>query len=95
MTAYVIYEAHVSDADRFERYKAAAAPTVAAAGGRYVTRGGQTTSFEGAPPARVVVLEFPTLEAAERWYHSEEYQRATELRAEGCTARMFAVDALS
>ena len=66
MTAYVIYEAVVTDAEQYERYKTAAAPSVSAAGGRYVVRGGEVESFEGAAPARVVILEFPTLDAAGR-----------------------------
>ena len=38
MTAYVVYEAVVTDAEQYERYKTAAAASVAAAGGRYVAR---------------------------------------------------------
>ena len=31
-------------------------------------------------PTRLVVLEFADLEAAKRWYESEEYQEAKRLR---------------
>ena len=92
MTAYVIYEAIVTDSDQYEKYKEVAAPTVLAAGGRYVVRGGRVESLEGATPARVVVLEFPTFEAATAWYHSDEYASARALRADACDARVFVVD---
>src|SRR5215831_12838806 len=54
MSAYVVYEAVITDADQYERYKELAAPSVAAAGGRYLVRGGAVETFEGATPARVV-----------------------------------------
>jgi uncharacterized protein (DUF1330 family) len=95
MTAYVIYEAVVTDAEQYEHYKAAAAATVAAAGGRYVARGGAVEAFEGEAPRRVVILEFPSLDAATGWYHSEEYGEARALRESACVARLFVVDGLS
>jgi uncharacterized protein (DUF1330 family) len=49
-------------------------------------------TFEGATPARVVVLEFPTLEAASEWYRGEQYTAARALREAACNARMFVVD---
>ena len=58
MPAYVIVETDVSDPDRYEQYKAAGAAAVAAAGGRYLVRGGELNVFEGDwPPSRLVVLE--------------------------------------
>jgi uncharacterized protein (DUF1330 family) len=92
VTAYVVYEAVVTDAEQYERYKTAAAASLAAAGGRYVARGGEVESFEGAAPARVVILAFPTLDGAVAWYHSEQYGAARALRESACDARMFVVD---
>jgi uncharacterized protein (DUF1330 family) len=95
MTAYVLYEATITDAAAYERYRAAAAPTVTAAGGRYLARGGEIESFEGAPPARVVVLEFPDVAAATAWYRGEQYAAARALRDGACDARVFVVDGSS
>jgi uncharacterized protein (DUF1330 family) len=92
MTAYVIYEAVVTDPEQYERYKTHAAASVAAAGGRYIARGGEIESFEGAPPARIVILEFPSFDAATAWYRGEEYTQAKSLRATAGDARMFVVD---
>ena len=84
MPAYVIAMLDVTDAEAYERYKAAAPPTIAAAGGRYVARGGKVTALEGVHDGRrVVLLEFPTEQAARDWYHGESYQAARSLRA-GC-----------
>ena len=92
MTAYVIYEAVITDAAQYEVYKQAAAASVTAAGGRYVARGGEVESFEGTAPARVVILEFPDLAAATAWYRSEQYTEARALRERACDARMYVVD---
>ena len=92
MTAYVIYEATITDAAQYELYKTAAAASVMAAGGRYIARGGDVESFEGVAPARVVVLEFPDLATATAWYRGEQYTEARALRERASDARMFVVE---
>jgi uncharacterized protein (DUF1330 family) len=94
MSAYVIYEAVITDPEQYERYKTQAAASVEAAGGRYLARGGEVESFEGDAPARVVVLEFPTFAAASAWYRGEQYTAARALREAACDARMFVVDGM-
>ena len=62
MPAYVIVETDVTDPEQYERYKAAGAEGVAAAGGRYPVRGGELAVLEGDwEPSRLVVLEFEDL----------------------------------
>jgi uncharacterized protein (DUF1330 family) len=94
VSAYVVYEVDITDPEQYERYKARAAETVAAAGGRYIARGGAVESFEGAEPARVVILEFPTMEDTNAWYRGEGYTEARGLRADAGRARLFVVDGL-
>ena len=92
MPAYVIVETDITDPEQYERYKAAAAEAVAAAGGRYVVRGGELDVLEGDwRPPRLVVLEFADLAAARRWYGSEGYQAARRLREGAARIRMVAV----
>jgi uncharacterized protein (DUF1330 family) len=81
MAAYVIAQLDVTDPAAYERYMAAAPPTIAAAGGRYLARSGETVLEGEHDGRRVVILEFPTMEAARRWYHGEAYQAACALRA--------------
>jgi len=92
MPAYVIVEVEVTDPERYEQYRAATPATIAAAGGRFLVRGGDLTVLEGEwQPSRLVVLEFEDLAAAERWYESEAYQAAKRLRDGGASMRMVAV----
>lgn len=93
MAAYVIVEVSVTDPETYERYKPLAADTIAAHGGTYRVRGGAVEVLEGEPPAgRVVVLEFPTMDAAREWYRSEDYGQALRLRHSAAQSRMFIVE---
>jgi uncharacterized protein (DUF1330 family) len=91
--AYVLVEITVTDPEAYEAYKALAGPAVEQHGGRYLARGGATDLLEGsAEPARVVLIEFPDLAAARRWYDSPEYRAARAARADAAVARMVAVE---
>jgi uncharacterized protein (DUF1330 family) len=93
MPAYVIVETDITDPEQYERYKAASPGAVAAGGGRFVARGGELAVLEGDwEPSRVVILEFPDLDAAKAWYASEQYQAAKELREGAATLKMVAVE---
>jgi len=95
VTTYVIYLGDVLDPAPYEAYKQQAALSVAAAGGRYVVRGGDAAVLEGEMPAgRTVVLAFPTRQAALDWYHSEEYRAARRLRAGAARATLYLVDGM-
>jgi uncharacterized protein (DUF1330 family) len=65
----------------FEEYRQQVAPLIKKFGGRYLIRGGDVRHLEGNfPPNRLVVLEFPTAEAAQHFYDSAEYQPILKLR---------------
>jgi uncharacterized protein (DUF1330 family) len=93
MPAYVIYQAELLDPERYEGYKGPAAASVAAAGGRYLVRGGSVDVLEGGESTeRTVILEFPDRQAALDWYHGRAYTEARALRQEAARARMFVID---
>ncbi|HEX5616306.1 MAG TPA: DUF1330 domain-containing protein [Acidimicrobiia bacterium] len=93
MAAYVIGEIEVHDADGYEPYKRRSETSIAAHGGRYIVRGGETQAVEGDPPrGRIVVLEFPDLAAARAWYDSAEYTEARPIRHATADGRIFFVD---
>lgn len=95
MPAYVIVETDVHDPEQYERYKAASPDAVHSGGGRFVVRGGELAVLEGDwEPSRLVILEFPDLEAARRWYDSPEYVGARKLREGAAHLRMVAVEGL-
>jgi uncharacterized protein (DUF1330 family) len=93
MPAYLIVETDIHDHEQYEHYKAASPGAVAAGGGRFLVRGGELAVLEGDwQPKRLVVLEFESLEAAKRFYESEQYQAAKRLRDGAADLRMVAVE---
>lgn len=96
MPAYVIVETDVTDPEQYEHYKATASAAVAAAGGRYLVRGGELAVLEGDwQPSRLVLLEFDNLADATRWYESESYQEARKQREGAARMRMVAVQGIA
>ena len=82
--AYVIIDMKVTDPLLYQQYLATAPAAVKAAGGEYVVRGGHVDVLEGDwQPARLVMLRFPSLQAATAFYDSDMYcaARATRLNA--------------
>ena len=93
MSAYVIAEVNVTDPKLYEEYRKLVPATVQKYGGRFAVRGGAVESKEGGwNPARVVVLEFPTMERARAWYHSPEYAPALALRHKAAAAKLILVE---
>jgi uncharacterized protein (DUF1330 family) len=76
MPAYWIAHSTVTDAERYGEYARGAGAAIAAHGGRFLARGGRYVRLEGSDRPRHVLIEFPSLEAAERCYRSPEYQEA-------------------
>lgn len=92
---YILAQASVSDADRYEDYKKLAQLAVETYGGRYVVRGGATHLLEGDwHPPRLVILEFDSTAQAQRFYDSPEYQAAKRARAGAAIMRMLLVEGL-
>lgn len=92
MAAYVIADIQVTDPAAYEQYRPLAAASVARFGGQFIVRGSKIDLLEGQPqPERIVVIEFPDLESARRWYDSEEYQRALKIRQAASRGRVFLV----
>ena len=77
---YWIAHADVADPQVYEQYKAANAAQFAEFGARFVVRGGAQDVREGQARSRTVVIEFPSLEAAQACYDSDAYQAAKALR---------------
>ena len=93
MTAYAVGILHDIDlgpaiVEYLERIDATLAPF----DGRFTVHGGELDMREGDNPGAFIVIEFPDLAAAERWYASEAYQAILPLRTEHSVSTVFLVD---
>ena len=67
--------------DKLIRYREGNTKIVAEHGGSFVARGGSQQLLEGDwDPLRIVIIEFPDMDAARGWYHSDGYAPLRELR---------------
>ena len=93
MAAYVIGEIEVTDPATYEDYRKQVLATVTQYGGRFIVRGGQVEGLEGGwAPKRFVALEFPSMDQARKWYHSEEYKPLIALRQKGSRGKLVFVE---
>jgi len=92
MAAYVIAEIRITDAEKFEEYRAKVPATLEKHGGRYIVRGGEIRLLEGGPqPSRLSVLEFESAERAVEWYESEDYRPLIQIRQAASESRLVLV----
>ena len=90
---YLIGEIDVQDAEQYARYTAQTPAAIARHGGKFVVRGGASEAVEGRPPqGRIVVIEFPSLEAARTFYQSADYQPLIPIRQSASSGRLLLVE---
>lgn len=77
---YWIVQVDVPDTDAYKPYLVANQMPFGKFGARYLVRGGRREVMEGRGRSRIVVLEFPSFEAALACYRSPQYQAAKKLR---------------
>ena len=93
MAAYVIGEIEVTDPATYEDYRKQVPAVVTKYGGKFVVRGGKLEPLEGGwSPKRIVVLEFPSLEQAQKWYRSPEYAPLIVLRQRASRGKLILVE---
>jgi len=95
MPAYVISDVTIRDEEAIEIYRSRAAASIAQHGGRYL-RGGQVETLEGKwHPGPLIVVEFPDMERARRWYASAEYAAALDVRDAALSRNLILVDGMA
>ena len=77
MKGYVVcvYK-NIANEEKFKEYAIKARAAVEKYSGKFLIRGGRSTSNEGDKSPRTVVIEFPSYDEANSFYNSKEYQDA-------------------
>ncbi len=93
MAAYVIGEIEVTDPAAYDDYRGQVLATIEKFGGRFAARGGRVEPLEGGwSPKRVVIVEFPTMEQAQKWYRSADYAPLIKLRQKASRGRLVLIE---
>ncbi len=82
MPAYIIAFVDIHDRGRFDQeYIPTVASTMEPYGGRVIAASDEAETLEGSvPPGRTVLIEFPDLDSARRWYNSDAYAPLLAIR---------------
>jgi uncharacterized protein (DUF1330 family) len=96
MPAYVIAEVEITNPEGYKEYTALVPATIEKHGGRFLARGGKAQVLEGEwPEVRRVIIEFPSVEAARKWWDSPDYARPKALRRANSKGRLLLIEGVA
>jgi uncharacterized protein (DUF1330 family) len=93
--AYAIVEPEVSDPEGYKVFVQRNVPLIAAAGGRFLVRGGKTTALSGEAPKFVAVIQWESAEKAEAYYNSAAFKEILPLAEKASKFRQFLIEGLA
>jgi len=90
---FIIASVDVTDPEQYEQYKLLSSAAFKLHGVEVLARGGKAEKLEGdRDPNRVVVLRFPSFDAAKAFYDSEAYLAARKAREGAARMNMMVVE---
>jgi uncharacterized protein (DUF1330 family) len=78
----------ISNPDALAAYAKLAGPALSAAGGKFLARGTPAHTYENGVKQRLVIIEFPSVAAAQAAHDSPAYQEALRALAGGADRDM-------
>jgi uncharacterized protein (DUF1330 family) len=88
MAAYAVFiREKTRNAAKLEEYKKTVPASFQKHPATFLAINGRSEVLEGPQSEGIIILEFPSYEAAQAWYHSPEYQAACEHRFQGADYR--------
>ena len=92
MAALLIIQATVSEREGYKAYQAAVQPLITSFGGKLKGSGVGLEVLEGAHDGRrLVVFEFPSMDAIHKFWQSPEYGKVKKLREAAAKIDVWAV----
>jgi uncharacterized protein (DUF1330 family) len=86
----------VNDAATFAQYREAATRSFAPYGGHRLVRDATPVRLDSSPlpQGKIVILQFPSMEALQHWWNSPAYTAVRPLRERAAVTRLYAVQGL-
>ena len=95
MSAYVIADVEITDANLYGQFLEQVTATVEAHGGKFVARGGAMETILGNwAPKRLAILEFNNLQQVRAWLDSPEYTALDDIRSRFSNVNMVIIEGL-
>ncbi len=94
MSAFLVVDTKIDNPEAYEEYKALARPIAEKYGGVYRARGGAMKVLESDlwSPTRIVIVEFPDMESAEKFYNSRAYEPVKLIRRANAKCSLLLVE---
>ena len=92
MAAYIIADVQVTDPVQYEEYRKWSSAAAKEHNAEFMVRGGKTERLEGREPGRIVILKFPSMEAARAFYDSDTYRKGRAAREHAAVMHMLIVE---
>lgn len=94
MAAFLIVDTQIENAEEYDKYKLLAKPIAESYGGVYRARGGEMDIRETDlwTPTRMVIIEFPDMDAARAFVDSEEYAPVKPMRRNNAKCTLLILD---
>lgn len=92
MAAYMIFDVVSVHPEQMTGYRDKAIASLEAFDGKIVAASNEVDAREGDwHPDRILIIEFPTMEKAQGWYESPEYQEVLPIRLKANRDKMVIV----
>ncbi len=81
MAAYFIVQSTINDEAQYQKYRDAVIPMMAKHGAKIIVRGARVEALEGSHDGRrMVIFEFPSMDAIKAFWNSPEYVPVKKIR---------------
>ena len=95
MAAYVIVDSKINNLEGMQEYIEKVGATLGAHGGKPIVAGTNIEVVEGdLKPSRMVVVAFPSMDAAKAWYNSPAYQEILPIRTANTDDKVILVEGM-
>jgi uncharacterized protein (DUF1330 family) len=94
LPTYIVGDIHITDPAAYQAHVPRALATIARFDGRVIAGAGSRVDLlEGEPmPEQIFIIEFPNADAARRWYQSDDYREALNVRLSASHGRVFLIE---